>query len=122
MPTTITTSPAGQTIRPTLVLGFETAIETRHITHEVLGTGAVDVTMRPAAPRSGTLRLLFETENAAATAFSLHFDANTFTLADTDRPLVVNMRYVPIGAVRLVLDDESRSLWTVEVPYQEVRS
>jgi hypothetical protein len=105
-------------IQPALVLGYESARSSRNIVHEVLGTGKVNVTFRPSPSRSGTLRMLFLTEQAAADAEYVHHQAYRFTLADVDRPSIA-MSYVVKGDITRELDPQTRKLWTVNVPFVE---
>jgi hypothetical protein len=118
MATTITVPSTTLSITPTLVLGYEATRPARNITHEVLGTGARDVTLRPAAPRSGTLRLFFTTAATAQEAMRIHALPVALVLDDTD---LANLRmaYAVTGQITLALD-ESRMVWTVDVPFEEV--
>lgn len=119
MTTTIT---AGETvITPTLVLGWETESESRNIIHDILGSPNPDITHRPAGLRAGTLRLLFAEEEDAAEAFTLHRTVTLFQLVSTDRD-ELDMDYVTNGRIRVLLDDETRDMWVVEVDYREVSS
>jgi hypothetical protein len=115
----IQAAPSGVKMQPLLVNGYETARPTRNVVHEILGTGVKDVTLRPASPRTGTLRLVFLTEATALQALTQHSNANYFSMGDTDLT-TIGMRYVVTGTVTSSLDDESRSIWLVEVPFQEI--
>ncbi len=117
--TTITGSGVvGGTTYPVMVLGYETDREGRNIVHDLIG-GGVAVALIAPRPRSGELRLLYASEALALAAVSLHANETTFTLTNTDRP-AIGMAYVVNGSVRLELDPQTRRMWTVTVPYQEV--
>jgi len=108
---------APDTTEPVLVLGYETSRRSQNIYHDVLG-GGQDVTLRPAALRTGTLRLLFADEDSARDAVAMHAKAALFYFEDPDRR-IATMYYAIDGDVRLALH-EQRELWTVDVAYREV--
>lgn len=110
------TSDAAST-EPLLVLGYETARESGTVVHEVIG-GGIAVTLAPAAPRSGTLQLLYASETAAFAALNLHSAPSVFELSDVDRD-PVGMTYVVKGVIALALTDD-REHFEVTVGYQEV--
>jgi hypothetical protein len=114
----VITNTAGARITPLLVLGYETTRQSQSIFHDIIG-GGQDVTLRPASLRSGTLRLLFATEDDAVAAETAHAAGKVLRLADADRPSVT-MSYVLDGALTRRLDDGTRKLWTLDVAYQEV--
>lgn len=108
-----------QTIYPDLVLNYRWERASRNNVHTILDDPNPVVTLRPAAPRSGTLALFFATEAAALDAEDAHALATVFVLADTDHP-GLGMRYVVNGSIRVTQDDEKPEWWTVEVAFQEV--
>lgn len=117
MATTITSGTT--TITPTLVLGWEANQDSRNIIHTIIGRSSPDVTLKPAALRSGTLEMLFETATAANNARLLHADAAVFTLTSSEQPLA-NMTYVVGNDISSVLEDTTRSLWQLNVSFQEI--
>jgi hypothetical protein len=119
MATTITTG--ADTITPTFIDGLSTTREPGNLMHPVLGSAVVDVTYRPAKHKSGTLTLGFATEAAAILAEGYHATRTLFTIASTDRNQIV-FKYVVAGSVTLRLDDATRGVWILEVPFQEVLS
>ena len=110
---------SGLNSSPTLVLGYETVRESQNVVHDIIGGGIAVTLIRP-RPRAGTLRLFFTDESAAFAAVTLHARETSFTLSDTDRP-VIGMRYIVDGSVSLRLTDD-RKRWEVSVGYQEVES
>ncbi|OJU42016.1 MAG: hypothetical protein BGN97_04480 [Microbacterium sp. 69-10] len=117
MSTTITRSTDAASIIPELVLnGWDSTDEPRTIVHEILGRETPDVTLRPAAPRSGTLRLLFPDAASAEVARKFHRAAAVFTTVST--LAWVPAAYVPAGGIRTAQQEGRR--WVLEVPFQEV--
>jgi hypothetical protein len=107
----------GSTV-PVLVLGYEAEQSSRNIVHDTLD-GGIMVSLIPPRPRSGTLRLFYPSEAAADAARLLHRRPAPFTLTSTERT-TINMSYVTAGPARIVLDDQTRNAWVVEVGFQEV--
>lgn len=119
MSTTIGRTTDATTITPALVLGgWESADEPQTIVHPILGSENVAVTLRPAAPRTGQLRLLFMDSASADAARVFHRAAAVFT-AVSDLPWVPSA-YVPNGPIRPA-QQENRERWILEVPYQELQ-
>lgn len=118
--TTITNGTA--TIAPTIVTGWKAARSVRTIAHDIIGRSDPDVTFAPAGLRSGTLEVLFDDEAAATVAFDLLIGAYEWTLADPDRASVGMTFVVAGGDAEFDLEDESRDLWLIRVPYREVSS
>lgn len=108
------------TITPHLIDGYRSERAAGNIIHQAADNPAeVDVTLRPAGLRTGTLRLLFLTLTEALAAEAVHAAAGELQLGSTDHP-GLNMSYVANGAITVELDDETRNLWLVEVDFQEV--
>lgn len=120
MTTTITRVSDSATTSPDLVLGYATDRAGRNIVHDLLGGDGIAVVLIAPRPRSGTLELFYTDEADAWAALELHTStADSFTLADTDRP-AIGMAYVlDSSGVSLALDEETRDHWVVSVNYQE---
>ncbi|WP_157540754.1 hypothetical protein [Microbacterium sp. XT11] len=108
------------TITPKVVQGFESARAARTIVHTILGRADPDITYRPAALRSGTLTLVFANGADAAAAEAVLVMPQTFTLSDTAVPQVAMKFVVAGGDVVRTLDDGTRTVWTVKIPFREV--
>jgi hypothetical protein len=111
------------TVTPHLVLGYSARQRVRSIKHFVVGRPDPDVTLRPAATRQGTLRLLFlaaSDADAAREAFAL---PGVWTLADSDVS-EIEMSFVvdPESELQIVLDPSTRLRWTLDVTFCEVLS
>ena len=119
MVTQITSSIAGDTTSPALLLGWEFSRRGGSIVHRVLGSAAVDVTLRPAELRSGTLNLFYLTEAPALACEAMHSKAASFTLTDSDRP-ALGMQYVVTGQIRVTLDPETMTRWLVSIDVEQV--
>lgn len=120
MTTTITATASTATTTPVVVNGYQTSRQSQNIVHDLI-SGGIAVALIAPRPRSGTLRLVYETEADAFAALALHEAEDSFTLTDTDVSSV-NMTYVlaPGGTLSLALDEETLTVWVLEVPYQEV--
>lgn len=108
------------TITPELVTGYETMRTARTIAHDVIGRPDPDVTLRAAGTRKGRLELLFVDEASANQAAQLHAAASVWTLADPDLSTIGMLYVVAAGDITSSLEDQSRELWLVSVPYLEV--
>lgn len=117
MSTTIASTSSTDKTSPLHMLGYQASREAQNIFHDILG-GGQDVTLRPAALRSGVLRLLYASEPAAAAALAMLARQAVFTVADTD-VASVSMRFAVSGTVAIEQDDD-RALWLVSVGYREV--
>ena len=118
---TTTVSDGTTTLTPLLVDGYSAAREARNLLHAIIDTEWHSVTLRPAHPRSGTLRLACETLADALAMDELHAQPAILTLADTTLP-GLNMQYVANGSITVELDDDTRKHWWVEVDFQEVQT
>jgi hypothetical protein len=109
---------ATETTTPELVDGYSATRTTGNVIIPILG-GGIAVTMRPAQPRSGTLRLFYPDEADAAAAAAMHALVGTFTLTSDERDSI-EMTFATSGQITIELDDETRDLWVVSVDYQEL--
>jgi hypothetical protein len=65
--------------------------------------------------------MLFEDEAAATTAYTLLHGEYRWTLTDPDRPTSVGITFAVVdGDTAFELEDETRNLWLIRVPYREV--
>lgn len=112
---------AGGIIAPVLIDGYESERAAGTLVHRILGSPNVDVTLRPAGPRHGTLRLLFADEVTSAGAELALSRGEAYTLTVTDRA-TTHMRFVipEGGSITRTLDDDTRALWLVTVSFHEV--
>lgn len=116
--TTTITHPGG-TITPLLVDGYSATRASRNLEHVILGRSSSDFTLRPAALRRGELKMLFALESDAADAVTALSTPDTYTLV-TDARTTLNMDFVVLdGGCQLALDEQTRDMWVVTVPFQE---
>lgn len=108
------------TVTPVLVTGYVSQRETQSVVHRIIGRADPDVSLRPAALRTGTLELLFDSEADAEAAELAHAGSAVWTLTDTDRSTVGMIYVVADGSITRTLDDETRDYWLVAVPFVEV--
>jgi hypothetical protein len=107
-------------VEPILVDGYETTRAARSVVHTVVGRTFPDVTLRAPGPRRGALRMLFATEAEAVRAFAILSEPRAFTLSEPDLP-GIGMRFVVAdGDLSAGLDDTTRRVWWVRVPFVEV--
>lgn len=104
------------TIYP-IVVGWRSSRSARSIVHEILGNENSDTTLRPAKLRAGTLRLVFQTPEAAAVAEELHAQAAVFTLT-SEEITSLDMSYVVADGDIALSKDPSH--WVLEVPFKEI--
>jgi len=108
------------TITPTLIDGYEAERIGGTIVHPILGRVNPDVTLRPAAMRTGTLRLLFIEEANAKTALDVLSTGAVFRLNSDERDVSMSF-VVPEGErISYRLNDEARDGWHLDVPFAEV--
>lgn len=107
-------------VAPVLVDGYESTREALTVVHQVVNKTFPDVTLRAAGPRKGRLRMLFETEADAVNAFAVLSVPQAFTISDPDVPGMAMRFVIAEGDLSIGLDDETRAVWWVEVPFVEV--
>lgn len=101
------------------VEGFSSTRNSGVHVHPILGAASPDITYQAAGLRTGTLRLLFLTEAAAAAAETLHSTGSIITIVSAVS--TVNFSYVSAEGDSVRLEQSStRAAWFVEIDYQEV--
>jgi len=114
--TTITSGTT--TFTPILIRDYQSTQTSGNLIHELLG-GEVDVTLREASTRSGSLQLLFPDEATAQACRAAHASAAVFELHQTDATSV-EMTYVVDGRLEVAPDEEAENVWWVTVEYREL--
>lgn len=120
MATTITH--AGGTITPELIDGYEATRDVRTIVHPILNRSNSDITLRAPGLQTGRFRCLFPAQADALAAYAALSVPQVLSIADPDVP-AVNMSFVvgPEGeAFTINLDDDTRGVWWLTVPFVEV--
>ena len=107
-------------ITPQLVDGYQASSEARTIVHPILNRSSPDITFRAAGLRTGTFRCLFRLEVDAVDAFAVFRTPQVLTITDDARTGIGMSFVVADGDISVELDDKTRDLWWVEVPFQEV--
>ena len=102
-----------------MVLGYESVRQSGNKLHAIIDRPDVDVTLKAAGLRTGTLTFGYLTYAAALVCEEMHAQPDVVTLTDDSVPGVA-MTYVATGGITTSLDDESRAAWTVAVEFQEV--
>lgn len=96
--------------------GFAGSSEARTIAHATR-TG-VAFTLRVAAPESGTLTCVVADDSDASSLYELARSEGLLTLV-TDRP-GVGMQFAVVGGEITRELDETRTVWVLGIPFQEV--
>lgn len=109
---------AGTTTPMTVLSPYATSLQSRNVIHDLIGGGIAVSLVRP-RPRSGQIALMYDTEADAYACVALHEQETTFTLTEPDVPNV-SMTYVIDGDVTVELDEDTLTVWTVTVGFQEV--
>lgn len=107
------------TITPTVKLTAEDAYESRNIVHSLLG-GGVAITFGAEPKRTGTLELAFTSETEANEAYTFFRDGYVFQLDDPAAP-TTNMNFVLSGNLSRSWDSSTRTVWVLNVDFQEVQ-
>lgn len=105
---------------PLAIIAYEVDRDSRTLVHDLLD-GGIAVTLTKPRLESGTWRLIYATQEDARQGFDLHTEDTTYTLTDpTIHPDGITYVIAPGRAVRMTLDPDTRQVWHLEVPYQEV--
>ncbi|WIB64366.1 hypothetical protein [Curtobacterium sp. MCBD17_040] len=108
------------TVMPLDVLGYTISRQSQNVFHNIIGTAtAIDATLIGAGLRSGTFTFLFDDEDDAVALESLYTGREVLTYADSDRPSITGMVHALSGTLTRAQDD-SRTVWTVSVDWQEL--
>lgn len=113
----ITATDASGITTPHSVAGYRAARETRNSVYGTLD-GGIGVAYRPAAPRSGTLTLVYPSQADAFAAATLLGRACPFVYSSSVAN--VGMRFAVNGTLQLEQDRAIAHVWYLDVPYQEV--
>ena len=104
---------------PELITAWATSQDSRNVIHTIIGRTDPDVTIKPAASRSGTLELLFLSASSAETARGILANGAIFTISD-DETWINGLKFVMSGTIGAVLEDSTRNLWTLSADFTEV--
>lgn len=111
---------AAGTIAPEVVNGYEATREVRTIVHTIMNRPDPDIAFRAPGRRRGILTCVFAVEADARDAYGVFSEPQLLALTDPDVPTVAMTFVVAGGDLVIRLDDETRSVWLVDVPFQEV--
>lgn len=119
MSTTISYA-GGITIRPVFAVSGtgDVEITSRTITHDILD-GAPVHTLRPARPRQGTLKLLFDSSTASHTAANA-LSAPAVYIVESDDDPTINMLRMIVRRISTEQQADADGLWLLSVDYESV--
>lgn len=109
---------SGTTTPLEVLMPYQTSWAGRNIVHDLIG-GGIAISLVTPRPRSGTLALLYATEDDAFGCAQLHTAETTFTLTETERPHLSMTYVIDSGGVTVELN-EDRDTWQVSIAFQEV--
>ncbi|GAB3118423.1 hypothetical protein [Glaciibacter psychrotolerans] len=107
---------------PIFATGYTAARGARTIVHDRLNASSPAVTLLPLTLRKGALELLYPDAASAHAAVTLFAQLAAFDFLDTSQPLAGMRLVVADGDLEIELEDETRRLWLVRVPFREVTS
>lgn len=116
---TTTVTDGTTSVTPALVVDYAHQRRVRTLVHEVIGRPDPDVTLRPAATRSGTLRALLTSPADVDALDAMLAAASILTVSSTDEPRLDGLRFA-VGSGEISVTLESTTTWIVEWPYVEV--
>jgi hypothetical protein len=103
-----------------LVDGYTARRPSRNVSHPILSSEDAAVTLRPAAMRTGRLRVAIADETDAATLLDALSAGAIADLDSTDRSSIDMTFFLAAGGnTSLTLDPDTRDHWWIEFDYQE---
>lgn len=106
-------------INPIAVEGYEVTRASQNVVHPIPGKPDPDVSLRPAALRSGTITVLFEDEEDAWIAHQALSLGEVCTFETTTR-IGLDMSFVTVDNIDISLDPTTAAAWRVTFGFQEV--
>jgi hypothetical protein len=110
---------SGDVFYPIAVENFSTARESRNIHYNTITGYGSAVVLRPAAWRSGELRLWTDDYVKAFGAMEFFSAPATFNFQNDDLPYGLDMEFAVEGEARIE-QDETKTAWIVTVGYRQV--
>ena len=104
---------------PLLLVGWESTRESQNVLHTIVGSEVVETTLREAGLRSGEFTLLCDSYGMAQGIEYICSQAKELYLMDDEYPYI-SMDFVVSGSITVAVDEDSRTLWTVTIDFQEI--
>lgn len=109
------------TLTPLLIEGYRSTRDAGNLVHQIVASEWPAITLRPARPRTGRLRILCATLTEALAMEALHAGAAVVQLVDAEVP-ARNMTYVSSGEISVALDERTLTKCYVSVDFQEIQA
>lgn len=109
---------SGDASAPTAIVGFDPSADSANEIHRLLDA-TIAVTLLGDLPRSGSLRLRYETDVDAEVAREILGRPTSFVLTSSTRP-VVGMAFVRSGQITSAIRDNFLGHWEFSVGFQEI--
>lgn len=111
----------GATVLQSVILGWSTTRATRTVVHDLLLTADVEVTARPAGPRTGTLRTGWATHaQAESAATDLATPGTPWVIDATDGQAGMVLTVAITGDVTVAADGDDGDRWAATAGFTEV--
>ncbi|MGX1931723.1 hypothetical protein [Microbacterium resistens] len=108
-------------VQPNQVDGYQAGRPGGTVVHRIIGSATPDVVMMPGGLRVGRLRLIVADATAAFNGLQALSAPEVFDLVSDERPGISMKFVIPDGQeIGLRLDDATRDVWILDVPFQEV--
>lgn len=118
MTTLYATTAPETTVTPVAVTRYDALHESANIIHQMLD-GSIAATLIGDRPASGTVEMIFTTDEDAALARTILGARSRLVLEGNIRP-AFDMTFVRQGALAAAVHDEARDVWVLSVGFQEV--
>lgn len=107
-------------ITPTIVDGYSARRTANTVVHDILNRSNPDVSLRAFGLRSGALTLVFADQTTALDAYAVLSVPQVLSIMDPDVESIGMSFVVADGDLEIALDEETRSVYVVTVPFREV--
>ncbi|MEV8265965.1 hypothetical protein AB0P00_17645 [Microbacterium sp. NPDC077057] len=108
------------TLTPELIDGYEAIRPTHTVVHDILNRPNPDITFRAPGLRRGQFRCLFPEQADALSAFAVLSIPQVFAITDPEVDAIDMSFIVGEGDLSITLDEDTRDVWWITIPFVEV--